>query len=491
MFRLTLCGVLALGLSGQAPGQGQKDVSALIGQLGARDYKLREQATKALEALGASALEALRQARASDLPEVRRRADALVRRIEGRIASEEILTPRKVRLTYSDTPLSEVLADLTRKTGAAVQLNDTSGRLAQRKVTLDTGEVPFWEALRLLCAKAGLREVEPPRTAPPAARGGGLSVTIVGGGLKPETKDVLKPRAEDRPPVVALGDGAPPTLPTYVVGSVRLRVVDADVVPLAGRKPGERVATLQALAEPALRWHEVLAVRLERAVDDEGQTRAGQYVALRPPPAARGGGMIIINGQVITADDQPKTDPTRLPLHFQAGAKPATLLKELKGVVSAQVLSAPKALVTVDEVLQAGGKTFSGPQGGEVRLGAVTRREDGQVTVRVEVAPPPRGTSDGSAQTPALMGNILVNGRRLGEPQESLSARNFALLDGKGNPLEVTRAVSTGKFAGRLRGYELTYRQPAGAGAAARFRYIDRSPVVVEVPFTLRDVPLR
>ncbi|MCI0458657.1 MAG: hypothetical protein L0Z62_16975 [Gemmataceae bacterium] len=492
MFRLTLGGllVLALGLPIPTRAQESKKVAALIGQLGARDFRAREQATKALEALGSQALEALRQACKSDSAEVRWRAAGLVRRIERRLASEQLLTPTKIRLNYKDTPLDDVLQDLMKRTGVQVRLQPGSLRAALRKVTLDTGEGPFWEALAQLCAKAGVREVEPPRAAQPAPRGGGVSVTIVGGGLKPETKDIRAANPNDRPLIVTLADGAAPSLPTYLAGSVRLRALTSDPDQDDARKPGELLATLHALAEPALRWHEILSVRIERAVDDQGQVLKGRHVPAQVRPAARGGGMVVINGQVITADNnQPRADASRIALHFQVGARPAKLLKEVSGTISAQMLSAPKALVTVDNVLTASGKTFQGPHGVVVRVGTVKRGEDGQVTVTVAVEPPAQGTSDGSAQKPPNMMNIIVNGRRIGEPEETLSAANFALLDGKGKRLEVARAVSTGKFAGRSREYELTYRQ--ATGEPLRFLYLDRSPVVVEVPFTLRDVPLR
>ena len=37
-----------------------------------------------------------------------------------------------------------------------LRLAGDQAKLVARKVTLDTGEVPFWEALDQLCAKAGL-----------------------------------------------------------------------------------------------------------------------------------------------------------------------------------------------------------------------------------------------------------------------------------------------------------------------------------------------
>src|SRR5437660_1272196 len=54
----------------------------LVEQLGSDEFAKREQATQALEAIGQAALPALRKAARSPDLEVRRRAEALLRKIE-------------------------------------------------------------------------------------------------------------------------------------------------------------------------------------------------------------------------------------------------------------------------------------------------------------------------------------------------------------------------------------------------------------------------
>jgi hypothetical protein len=83
----------------------------------------------------------------------------------------------------------------------------------------------------------------------------------------------------------------------------------------------------------------------------------------------------------------------------------------------------------------------------------------------------------------------MINGKRLGEPDALLSSTNFELLDAKGRPLHVTRAVYTGKHTATAQEYELTYQ--ADAAAPLRFVYRDRRSALIEVPFTLKDVPLQ
>jgi tRNA A-37 threonylcarbamoyl transferase component Bud32 len=65
-------------------------LTSLIRQLGDRKFAKREEASKELEALGMDALPPLRKAIASDDPEIRRRADALIRGITQRIARADV-----------------------------------------------------------------------------------------------------------------------------------------------------------------------------------------------------------------------------------------------------------------------------------------------------------------------------------------------------------------------------------------------------------------
>src|SRR4051794_34553041 len=105
-FFLTLlfAGGVALGLTGVArPDDGRID--RLINQLASSSYADREEASKALDEIGSPALDALRKAAGARDAEVRRRAAALVRRIEQRVENAQVLAPHKVRLVYKDTPL--------------------------------------------------------------------------------------------------------------------------------------------------------------------------------------------------------------------------------------------------------------------------------------------------------------------------------------------------------------------------------------------------
>jgi hypothetical protein len=142
-----------------------KQIAQLIEQLGSNNYEEREQATKKLAEIGMPALNALRKAAASGDPEIQKRAEELINRLdeqikqaERRAESAKLLTASKIHLVYKDTPLTEAVADFAKKSGYTLQLHDPEKKLADRKITLDTGMVTFWQAFDQFCTAAGLTE---------------------------------------------------------------------------------------------------------------------------------------------------------------------------------------------------------------------------------------------------------------------------------------------------------------------------------------------
>jgi hypothetical protein len=106
----------------------------------------------------------------------------------------------------------------------------------------------------------------------------------------------------------------------------------------------------------------------------------------------------------------------------------------------------------------------------------------------VQVTAVSRGVADGP--TNPLSTPIMLNGRRVEPDEDLLSSFHFALLDARGKPFRVERAISTGLRVGAAHEYELTYEPEPGQAEAAKFVYSDRRTVLIDVPFALKDVPL-
>jgi len=160
-------------------------IDRLIEQLSSENFADREKARKELDRIGAPALDALRRAARNGDAEQKTRAADLVKTIEARVDTANLLAPKRLRLVYNDTPLAEAVADFRRRSGYDIVLSDPEGKLKNRTVTLDTGEVTFWRALAEFCQRAGVVEVSPtarlPGIAPPL--GGGVGGVGIGGGI--------------------------------------------------------------------------------------------------------------------------------------------------------------------------------------------------------------------------------------------------------------------------------------------------------------------
>ena len=456
--------------------------SHLIERLGSRRYAEREAAGRRLRVLGEPAVKELRRAARDRDAEVRRRAGRLLRLIDQDLRAVRLLAPVRVRLVCKDTPVPVAVASLARKSGMPLQLAGDQAKLLTRKVTLDTGEVPFWEALDQLCAKAGLAEKLPEA---PAQKGGGRSVIIFGGrrGLRQiQPSDIMQPESVPAPEPVVLTAGPPLKLPTHHAGSIRIRALPPQ--PAEGDQPPEIQLTLASTAGPRLIWDRAVAVRIHRALDDRGQSLRQVPAALQTDNAGNGRPAVVINQVPIRAPAD-RNQP-RIPLRLERGEKPSKRLKELTGTVVAQVRTPPETLVVVDNVFRAVGRSIKGPHGGAVTVLEVKLQEGGKVRLRLQVEAPTSGVDDVPLPFAAT---IMIDGKVLGPHREALSAQNFALLAG-GKPLPVVAAVNTGVRAGAAQVLELTYQAVGDKLDAARFVYSGRRTTIVKVPFTLKDVPL-
>src|SRR5262249_11330746 len=154
-----------------------------------------------------------------------------------------------------------------------IVLSDPKGKLKDRKVTVETGETGFWEALDQLCKAAHLIEEgqQPPMEdiligrAGPAA-GPGVMPPIAVGVPRPGPRRPIPPFSQ-----LSLADGDPAEQPTAYDGAVRVR----------GRRTSgtrgdiERVSLdLTVLTEPKVSFQEYFSLRIDKVVDDQGQELA-------------------------------------------------------------------------------------------------------------------------------------------------------------------------------------------------------------------------
>lgn len=495
---LTLGTVLAFADVAPAfdPPADSKKIDLYIQLLGSKKFAERQKAFRDLEAIGAAALPALKKAAQSQDLEIQCRAEALLKKIGLQQQSSHLLAPRKVHLVCKNTPLPVAVAELSKKSGYDIQLQGNLADYASRFITLDTGETTFWEALAQLCQKAGLKPVEQP---PPPKKinnnnAGAVWVTNKGG-MGKLAQDIMKPAPDQLPQPIFLTSGRLAETPSHLAGAALVRLAEAS---FAFGKAPEWHLRLKVDVEPKLKWEDVLGVRIDKATDEHGeqlqQLITGFQKAFVPVPVFGKGGakIMIVNGQVVSSQNQPKVEKQQdVLVKLLKGTKPTSRLKELSGLIFGQVQGQAQEMVRIDKITQAAGKTFRGKHAA-IEVMEVKKLPDGETLLRLAVETPPRSLMPPVKQT----GNtsiVVINGTVMTDNQDDqeLSAQNFSLTDAKGNRFQITSAVNTGKGTASIEVVELTFRSGRTTGEPFQLIYTDRPSVIVEIPFTLRNVELQ
>src|SRR5262249_54622933 len=164
-------GALVAAPAADPPGADAERIAKLVKQLGSDSPDEREKATKELEDIGAPALDALRAAAKDGDADLKTRAAALIDKVEKDARGSRLLAPTKVKLLFKDTPLEDAVAEFNKKSGYTIEVHDPDKKLKDRKVTVETGEVTFWEAFDKFCEKADLVEATWQDLMPKAAPG--------------------------------------------------------------------------------------------------------------------------------------------------------------------------------------------------------------------------------------------------------------------------------------------------------------------------------
>jgi hypothetical protein len=257
---MTAIAMTVVLLAGQAPAQ---DPGELVRRLGSPSYAERESAKAALEAMGRSAMPALRDAGASKDPELRSRAAAVLARIEWR----ELKAASPVRLDVADRPLVEVIERFGFPSPSRLAWHpDTPEEIRRRRVTIrEPSPLPFWSAIDRLCQAGGLRYI-------PGSPGG------PGDGRPPQSclfltpGTMICPRADSGPfrlEIVAISQSRHvnliPNRPGYHEGRGPIREA-------FGTRSEDFQIVARILAEPRMLIRQVGDALIAEAVDDRGQS---------------------------------------------------------------------------------------------------------------------------------------------------------------------------------------------------------------------------
>lgn len=252
-------------------------IDELVQKLGSSKFAERNLAQKELEAIGAPALDALRKAAKDGDLETTKRAADLVRKLEDRIFTAQLLTPRRVHLKVKDMPVLDAVAELARLSGYPIVVQGDRTKVSEAKVTIDTGDVTFWEALDKLCAAGALVEMTQGAGFNPYDRGTGIDP-----GINPRPIRALPPRqirpvgppVEVKPPEAKPVEGKP-------VEGKPLEGKPAEAPKPKADVPKEEVRKEEARIEDQLQLNALKEARVEAALQEALRARELALIAAR------------------------------------------------------------------------------------------------------------------------------------------------------------------------------------------------------------------
>jgi hypothetical protein len=494
--RSTLALLLALGLGSlvlskppapTAVDADAKRVAELIQNLGSDRFQERSAAQKELEAIGTPALAHLKKAlSASDL-EVSKRAAELVRKIEEKALTAALLAPKRVQLKTEDLPALEAVHELARLSGYTIHVAGDRTKVADKRVTLHTGEIDFWQAFDLVCAQAGLMEQHPVPSSNrkndwevQAARQAVIQLQIQG---QPwQVQNVGGPMAS--PAAITLAVGTLKSPQFSHAGSVRSRIHARP------RSKNDYHLVLDVSAEPRLQGFTIVGQpSITKAIDDKGQELAllDQPNEETPAPRDRKVRRVVLVEEMMIAAPVPQR---QLAMRFKAGAQPAKSFRELSGNFTAQIIAPPEPLIIMDNVVKAAGTSVAGKSGGTLKLQSVEKLAGGDYKLQMYIEAPPLPHAGGMNGVIQMQQQIRVGGfgAGLGNVQGLPE-----LWDAKGNKFQAIHMpsrrmnINNGAVSQEV---TVVYRGRKDQGEPDRLVLHGSRAVNVTVPFAFQNVPL-
>jgi hypothetical protein len=284
---------------------------------------------------------------------------------------------------------------------------------------------------------------------------------------------------------LTLVDGRSSPHPTYQAGTVRIRALTAkEIVPdLHG---GDVSFLIEITPQPKTAWQQVVALRIDKALDGSGQD-----VASLLDTRSEWSHLAATTGAALwdAQTGQPLPACRDVPVRFKSEEKHTGILKEVHGVVVAQVQTEPQTILTVDDVFKESGRPLASEEGDSLRVIHAERQANGDVQLRIELV-------DASSPNPlwVMRGGVMRPNRlfRRGAMAIEANPSSAQLLlldrDGQGLPLRSRNdeMVINGNALARL--ITLTYH--SGPAEPRKLVYSRRRTILIEIPFVLRDIPL-
>ncbi|WP_020472484.1 HEAT repeat domain-containing protein [Zavarzinella formosa] len=491
----------ALAMTGLAPAAESFDV--VVRQLAHPRYAEREKAARQLIELGERALPSLRAVLNSDDEETRQRAEAIIAKIELAARSQKLLAATKLRIQFKDKPLSQTLVDVNKLAKLNLAFSDKPGVDMNKKITLDTGDLPYWEAIEAYLKATGLGEDFTSSASPRAIeeREGLIrrrQVIINGpGNIVMESSSGIPVINNPR-----LAQASQP-LPSFSGHAIRVKAVPATH---PGNKPdpatGDVKIQLQVDAQPGLAINEIVGIDIRKAKAVDGRTleitRTTHGSGVDPQNELMIAGGIAVPQQRMMIDDGPVTVPNAsaglAPVTIKSGGLKIRELEELSGILTARVVAPKDTLFSIDRVKEVSDRQFTAGEGLRISFKGATTRLTSKAVVRLTMELDSTTQNFLNFQVPFKGRNRpflrIQRGAYATSPGGEVPDFYLMMPSGELQKAESVMATNIEATEDSTR-YELEiiFDKPEkweGVGLTAKGRRV----VSVEMPFTLKGVPM-
>lgn len=461
-------------------------ISGIVQQLAHPRFQEREKAQKRLLDVGEPALPALRAALNSSDEELKSRAERIISQIELRMRSEAMLLAPKIRLKFVDQPLSQVVAEVNKQTQLNYSLDHDASIDPKKKITFDTGLVPFWEAIEQFHAATGLDEK-----------------------LKAPVETNI-PRQmmleEDNPYDLRI---KPIVLPSFQLTAAKLlpadskRAIRVKAAPPTTNgnkinpKSGDVTVMLQIDPTPGLLVQEIVGIDIKSGREKDGrQIEISRMTTLIPPLESDRG--VMLKAQPVQMMEMPNSGNLQsknlVPAIFKSNGLKINELEELRGELAVNVIAPKATLFTIDQIRQAKDKKVTLPEGIQFRINSTTVRLNRTAVVRMSIDMSPLAVQHAHFEIPYI-GNggvfrkVDPADQRIEAPQlpdfylttangEKIKARSFGAKEMREN-VDDTMHYDV----------EILFDKPStweGVSLTMQARRV----VTVTMPFTLKNVPM-
>ena len=542
----------------------QPAISEMIKALGDSSFEVREKAEKDLGLAGEPALEQLRKERKSQDPEIRRRVENLIKKIEMESDNKKLIDPKKITMKHSDAPVTEVIADLVKQSGYRIVLQDKTRALETKKISVEMKDASFWEALQTISVKANLVEVAGlqgaagnpirvefpkvnvfpravPKLVPPPVPPKEVEEPKKGvkNDVRPQPIRVLfvpqekaqpvappvvlpqpllppgigqvfgqiaigmdqMPAARAKENVIILKEGKIDLLPTDNRSAYRIRLLKTPETVFG--KPDDKhiLIGLEVTPEPRFKLQEITGVKITKAVDESGQileqdTTISRNDILAPPMPGR---IIARPIQAIGREGKAGAVDSKVPIHFLKAQKESKSIQMLEGKLILQVFDDSKPILEITNIEKEVGKKIEGKSGAWLKINECGKDAKGSHSLRIEYDLPADALAANVQNNRIQLGNIGIQNKIIiqngqfniigGAAPANLDG--FIILDAEGKTL-VPNSSSTSMQVGpggTKRSINVTY--PASSKAPFKIVYEGGTTIAVEVPFSLKLVPLQ